>query len=343
MAVSPVRPRLKDIAAATGFSTNTVSLALRKSPLVTEETRRIIAHAAKELRYRPNEIAKSLVQRQTRSIGLVLTNIVNPILTQTAEAVEIALSRRGYALLLATSNNLLEQETRALEAFSGRQVDGVLIYPANHSELDHIVALRQLGVPVVLLASEGHAGIDAVSFRDRQGGYMATRHLLELGHRRIGVIDGGPLIGSGEKSDGYRQALAEYGIAFDPELLRLIPGYAPGTGYRGTEELMALPAPPTAVFGSNDTLAVGVLDWCVRHGFEVPRDISIVGFDNIDLSAYFSTPLTTVAYDPQAMARMAVERVLSLIEDDEGAVETSLRVIEPRMVIRKSTAPPAGR
>ena len=337
----PVRPRLKDIAAATGFSTNTVSLALRQSPLVTEETRKVIAEVARELRYRPNEIAKSLVQRQTRSIGLILTNILNPILTQTAEAVELALSRRGYALLLATSSTMVEQEKRALEGFSGRQVDGVLIYPAHHGQLDHIAGLRRLGVPVVLLATEGHAGIDVVSFRDREGAYMATRHLLELGHRRIGMLDGGKPAGSGEKSAGYSQALAESGIALDPQLLRPIGGYAPGFGYRGMDELMALQAPPTAVFASNDALAAGVLDWCSRNGRQVPGDISVVGFDNIELAAYFSTPLTTIAYDPQAMARMAVERLLSLIENGEQAAGRPQRqAVEPRIIIRESTAPP---
>jgi DNA-binding LacI/PurR family transcriptional regulator len=170
---------------------------------------------------------------------------------------------------------------------------------------------------------------------------MATRHLLELGHRRIGMLDGGKPAGSGEKSAGHSQALAEYGIALDPQLLRPIGGYAPGFGYRGMDELMALRAPPTAVFASNDALAAGVLDWCSRNGHQVPGDISVVGFDNIELAAYFSTPLTTIAYDPQAMARMAVERLLSLIENGEQAAGRPQRqAVEPRIIIRESTAPP---
>ena len=135
--------RLKDIADKTGFSTNTVSLALRESPRIPEQTRILIRQAANELNYLPNQIAKSLVSRETKTIGLVLTDITNPVLTRVAQAIEIALAERGYGTLFATSNNTLSEEISAVELFRARQVDGMLIYPTSHRRLDHLRPLRR--------------------------------------------------------------------------------------------------------------------------------------------------------------------------------------------------------
>src|SRR6478735_10568976 len=136
--------RLKDIADKTGFSTNTVSLALRQSPRIPQQTRDIIQRAASELNYLPNQIAKSLVSRETKTIGLVLTDITNPTLTHTAQAIEKALAERGYGTLFATSNNTLSEEIRAIEMVRARQVDGILIYPTGHRQLDHLRSLRRV-------------------------------------------------------------------------------------------------------------------------------------------------------------------------------------------------------
>jgi DNA-binding LacI/PurR family transcriptional regulator len=335
--MSPPRARLKDIAAMTGFSTNTVSLALRKSPLVTEDTRQLIEKAAEEMSYRPNEIAKSLVQRQTRTIGLVLTNIVNPILTQTAQAIETALADRGYSTLFATSTNDREHEIKAIEVFQGRQVDGILIYPTNHSQIDHIKKLRKFHLPVVLLASEPDGGFDVVSLKERLGAYKATRHLIELGHKRIGIIDSGYRVGNPEKLQGYLDALAEANIGRDDRLIVSESGYSPVLGHAGMEALMIAAEPPTAVFASNDAFAFGVLDWCIQHGLDVPGDISVIGFDNIEFSAYAATPLTTVSYDPKLLAQMAVDRLLFLIESGGPETEPLMQHVEPEITVRKST------
>src|SRR5690606_13503456 len=143
--------RLKDIADETGFSVNTVSLALRDSPRIPEETRATIRRTAEALNYLPNHIAKSLVNRETRTIGLVLTSITNPILTLVAQAIELRLAGRGYSTLFATSNGDHHEEKRVIEMLRSRQVDGMLIYPSSHRALDHIRRVRQAGQPVVLL------------------------------------------------------------------------------------------------------------------------------------------------------------------------------------------------
>lgn len=333
------RIRLKDIAAETGVSTNTVSLALRDSSLVAPETKAKIVEVARLSGYRPNEIAKSLVQRQSRTIGLLLTNIVNPTLTQTAQAAEMALTSCGYTTLFATSSNSVKNEIRALETFLARQVDGILIYPTNHSSLQHITALRGTRTPMVLMAGESPEGLDSVSLDERLGAHMLTNHLLELGHRRIGMIDSGTLLGNPDKVEGYRAALASGGIPFDDNLVRLKRGSSPHSGREGMAELIATAHRPTAVFCSNDMIAVGAMTACAEYSLEVPGDISIAGFDDIELAAFARPPLTSVKNDPKEFAERAVQRLLTLVESGEPQKALTQK-IRPSLILRQSTAAP---
>ena len=330
--------RLKDIADKTGFSTNTVSLALRQSPRIPMQTRDIIQRAAAELNYLPNQIAKSLVSRETKTIGLVLTDINNPVLTHTAQAIELALAARGYGTLFATSNNTLAEEVRAVEMVRARQVDGMLIYPTSHRQLEHLAVLRRANYPIVLLVADTDAGIDAVGMDERRGAYKATRHLIEVGHRRIAVIDGAnPQGGNGEKLEGYQQALAEAGIAFEPALHVDPRGNAVDRGYWAVDGIMSGRELPTAVFASNDSLALGALRWCLKHQIRVPEDIAIVGMDNIEFAEFAGVPLSSVNYAVETVTRMAVDRLMRLIAAGDQLPEPRITQIDPDLVIREST------
>ena len=329
--------RLKDIADKTGFSTNTVSLALRQSPRIPAQTRDLIQRTASELNYLPNHIAKSLVSRETRTIGLVLTDITNPALTQTAQAIEIALAERGYGTLFATSNNMLADEVRAIELFRARQVDGMLIYPTSHRKLDHIRPLRKANHPVVLLVGDPDSGLDAVCVDDRRGAYKATRHLIEVGHRRIGFIDSSNPLGNPEKREGYQQALRKGGIAFDPTLVVDPHGHATVQGYLSMDTMMNLRELPSAVFAANDSLAIGALSWCQKHDLRVPDDVAIIGFDNIEYAEYAAVPLSTVNYAVDVVTRMAVDRLMQLIAAGDQLPEPRVTLIDPELVIRDST------
>lgn len=332
--------RLKDIADKTGFSTNTVSLALRDSPRIPLQTRELIQATASALNYLPNQIAKSLVSRETKTIGLMLTYITNPILTHTAQAIEIALAARGYGTLIGISNNTLEEERRVLELFRSRQVDGMLIYPTSHRTLDHIRPLRQASYPIVLLVADPDAGVDAVCMDDRMGACKATRHLLGLGHRVIGLIDGGePPTGNPEKRDGYRQALAEAGVAFDRSLVVKPSALSPAGGFGAMEQLMALPVRPTAVLAATDALAIGALGWCRRHGVAVPADVAIMGYDNTEMAELVAVPLSSVNYDVETVTRLAVERLMRLIAAGDHLPDPEVTMIEPELVVRESTQP----
>jgi LacI family transcriptional regulator len=329
--------RLKDIADKTGFSTNTVSLALRESPRIPEPTRELIRKAAQELNYLPNQIAKSLVSRETKTIGLVITDITSPTLTHVAQAIELALAERGYGTLFATSNNNLDDEKRTIEMFRARQVDGMLIYPTGHRKLDHIRPLRRANYPIVLLVGDPDAGIDAVCMDERRGAYKATRHLIDVGHQRIGIIDGANPLGNTEKREGYQQALAEAGIAFDPDIWIDPRGHSVERGYWAVDELMSVRERPTAVFAVNDSLALGALSWSVKNGLRVPDDLAIAGFDNIEFAEYASVPVTSVNYAVEAVTRMAVDRLMSLIGAGDQLPEPRVTFIDPELVIREST------
>jgi LacI family transcriptional regulator len=336
-ALSKAIVRLKDIANKTGFSTNTVSLALRESPRIPEETRSLIRSAARELNYLPNHVAQSLVSRETRTVGLVLTDIMNPTLTQTAQAIEIALGEEGYGTLFATSNNTLSEEIKVVDMFRSRQVDGILIYPARHQNFEHLRPLRRANFPVVLLIADPNAGIDGVSVDDRSGGLKATRHLIGLGHRRIGFLDASHRNGNDEKLEGYQEALRQGGIPFDPTLVVPTNGHYATHGYFALDNLMSLPNRPTAVFSDNDSLALGALRWCHRHGVRVPDDLALMGYDNIEFTEFAEPPLSTVNYDVDAVARMAVDRVLRLIRSGDQLPEPRVTLIDPELVIRGST------
>ena len=329
--------RLSDVAARTGFSTNTVSLALRESSRIPLETRTKIQSVAAELGYFPNHVAKSLVNRETRTIGLVLTDVMNPVLTHTAQAVELALAERGYGTLFATSNNNFAEETKVVEMFRSRQVDGMLVYPARHRELAHLRPLRRANFPIVLLIADPSVGLDGVSVNDRSGALQATRYLIGRGHRRIGFLDASSRNGNLEKLEGYQQALAEAGLPPDPALIVQTDGDYSRHGYFALDLLMAGGTRPTAVLGDNDSIALGALSWCHKHNVRVPQDLAVMGFDNIPSSEFASPPLSTVNYDVEAVSRMAVDRLMRLITTDEPLPEPRVTMIDPELIIRGST------
>jgi LacI family transcriptional regulator len=328
--------RLKDIALATGFSANTVSLALRESRRIPKETRDLILAAARQLNYLPNRIAKSLVSRETKTIGLILTDIMNPTLTLAARSIERELAASGYTLMLAASDNVLDKEVAALDAFRSHQVDGILIYPTAHRQLDRIRPLRDAGYPLVLLVADPDAGIDVVGIDDRRGAYKAVKHLIGLGHRDIAFLDAARALGNREKHDGYALALGEAGIGLDQHLAIDPRGHQATEGYRALGELMGRRKRPTALFASNDSLAIGALRWCRDNRVAVPGDLALVGYDDIEASAYVEIPLTTVHYAADVVSDLAVKRLLTLVTAPGHLPEPQVTLIEPELVVRAS-------
>jgi len=329
--------RLKDIAALTGFSVNTVSLALRVSPRIPEETRTVILNAAAQMNYLPNQVAQSLVRRETRSIGLILTDLTNPVLTAVAQAIEVQLSKRGYTTLFATSNNTLSLEAQMIETIRARRADGLLIFPCSHRQLDHLRALRRRNYPVVLLVGDPDAGIDAVCMDERAGAFKGAAHLINNGHARIALVDGAATRGNTEKQDGFLNAHRHLGLAHDPRLMITPAGNSVAAGYWAMDDLVGRRLGVSAVFCSNDSLALGVLSYCTRNGLRVPEDIAIVGFDNIEFGEYAVTPLSTINYDVPRVTKLAIERVLDLIQCNGELPEARVTQVEPDLLVRESS------
>jgi LacI family transcriptional regulator len=271
------------------------------------------------------------------NVGLVLTEITNPILTATAQAIELLLAERGYGTLFATSNNNQADELRAVELFRSRQVDGMLIYPVSARSLDHVRPLRRANSPVVMLTGDPDGTIDAVCVDNRRGAYKATRHLIESGHRHIAIIDGGARHDNPDKLDGYRQALNEAGIEFDRALLIEPNENSLVGGYWAMDTLINAGKQPTAVFAATDSLAIGALRWCQKHGLNVPNDIAIMGFDNTMHAEYAAVPLSSVNYDVELVSRLAVERLMQLIAAGDQVPDPRTTLIDPDLVIREST------
>ncbi|MBU1306306.1 MAG: LacI family transcriptional regulator [Alphaproteobacteria bacterium] len=327
--------RLKDIAEHTGFSVNTVSLALRDSPRIPQETRSAIQAAAQALNYLPNHIAQSLVSRETRTIGLVLTDLGNPTLTHVAQAIELRLAAKGYSTLFASSNNDRDAEAKAIEIFRSRQVDGMLIYSRGHRDLDHIRQLRRANYPLVLLVGDIDADIDVVCIDERAGAHKAVRHLIDLGHTSIGMLDGADRFGNAEKREGYLRALSEAGLT--PAAIVDPGGFSSQHGYDAMSRLMAAPERVTAIFAVTDALALGALRWTQIKGLRVPQDVAIMGFDNIEFGQFAATPLSTINYEVEQVTTLAVDRLLVLIGSKDGLPPPIVTMIEPDLVVREST------
>jgi LacI family transcriptional regulator len=329
------RARLKDIAESTGFSVNTVSLALRASRRIPASTTATILSAAERLNYVPNRVARSLASRTSTTVGLVLTDIMNPTLTLTARDIERRLAQRGYSMMLAASDNDVGREKYAIETMRSHQVDGLLVYPAHHLDIGHIRKLRATGYPVVLLGGERAKGVDIVAIDDRRGAFKAVDHLARLGHRRIAFFDPAGPMGNREKLEGYLEALRQNGIKTAATLVADPHGHDSRSGYQAMGRAMARRSRPTALFAATDNLAIGALAWCRDNGVRVPDDLSIVGYDDTTAAAFAQSPLTTINYDTRSVGELAIERLFGITEAP-GAFAPKVNLIEPALVVRTS-------
>ncbi len=336
------RTRLKDIAEKTGFSINTVSVALRGGEKVPRSTRKIILDAARQLNYLPNALARSLASNNSRMVGVVLSHLLSPILAQCAQLIERRLEGRGYRMMLMAANGDHEREKIVVDALRAHQVEGILIYPSDLGRVEHLVSLRQAGFPVVLLSGTPGQAVDLVSVDDRTGMAKLTSHMIELGHRRIALVDVCQRNGDFRKLAGYQDALRAHGIPFDDALVVCPRGHnTAASGYEAAGALAGLNPKPTAVLGSSDPIAIGVMGWCRDHGIGVPVDLSVGGFDDIESAAYLSVPLTTVGYSASGVSEQAVARLMSLIEAGTDLPEPMTVLIDPGLVVRRSAQPPA--
>ncbi|NBZ90009.1 LacI family DNA-binding transcriptional regulator [Stagnihabitans tardus] len=331
------KPTLADIAAKTGYGVNTVSLALRGSTRISQAAREMIEKAAEELDYIPNATAKSLVTSRSHTVGMLVEYLTNPQPTAVATALQREMAARGYSVLFATSSTP-EQETAAIDMFRRHNVDGLLIYPVDHTSLDHLRRLRSRNFPVVMLVGARDTGLDAVGVDEFQASYDATTHLIALGHTRIGAL--GPLRDKPLKLEGFRHAHRVHGLALDEALMVEPVGFSMEAGFAAMETLAARNPGLTAVFASSDMFALGAMRWAKLKGLRVPEDLSVVGYDNIEFGAFSHTTLTSVRNDGATLAKAAADKLLALMEGGKPLPPPTLTLLPGELVIRESSSRP---
>jgi DNA-binding LacI/PurR family transcriptional regulator len=326
---------IKDIARMAGVSHSTVSRALRDSPLVNPKTTEEIRKIARELGYQPSAVARGLVTRRTYTIGVVVTTIADPFVSEVVIGIELAANDYGYSVILADSNADPVREQSVVHSFAERRVDGIVVTSSRVGAL-YTGVLAQMNAPIVLINNQ-HPGqfVHSVMIDNVQGSREATAHLIGLGHRRIAYI--GDRYGhqsDTERLTGYQEALAQAGVPLRAELV--VNGDSkPEAAILAMEALLALPDPPTAVFCYNDMTALGVLRAAHVQGVKVPEDLSIVGFDDLFLATYTQPQLTTVRQPMQRMGRMAMESLLRLMSGEASGEAVK---VPAELIVRESTA-----
>jgi DNA-binding LacI/PurR family transcriptional regulator len=314
------RPTMRDVASAAGVSVMTVSRVVNGDGGVAPETAARVEQAVLQLGYRRNDIARHLRQKgqATRTIGLVVDDLANPFYSVLARAVEDEAYRRGYLVLVGSTNDDPRREREVVTAFSARQVDGLILVPTSGNQA-FLAAQLKLGVPMVC-ADRVLRGldVDTVAVDNRDGARRAVAHLIAHGHRRVAYLgDQRGIWTLRERYAGYREALADGGVPPDPHLVRHgLRNRADAAAAVG--DLMRLADPPTAVFGSNDLITMGAIDGLAT----VDRPVAMVGFDDFPLADKLSPPVTVVSQDPGTIGATAAQLLFSRIDGNAGPVRS---------------------
>lgn len=330
---------MTDVARRAGVSPATVSRVLNGNVNVAEATRKKVLKAVEELNYRPNRLASALVTKKTRALGLLLPDVSNPFFAEVARAVEREAARMGYSVFVCNTDDRPEVEERSLSDLRQRGVDGIVAAPSLEGSTS-IAGALEAGYPICFLARDVPTlAVTCVKVDDFRGGYLAARHLIELGHRRIAMVSEPENVPSApDRVRGYRHALSEAGI----EGAGLVLAAGETSIRAGIDAAGGLLGPdrPTAVFCANDILAIGVMHGLRREGVEAPRDVSLVGFDGTVLASVVDPTLTTVAQPIDQMAKAAVQAVVAEIDGEREG--TQRIVFQPALRQGRSTGPAPG-
>lgn len=334
--------RLKDIAARAGVSTMTVSKCLRDAPDIAAATKARVGLLAKQMGYMPDIAAQGLRNRTSKLFGLVISAATNPIFARIVMALEERAYQMGYNVMFAHTLNQPEREEVCIRHFLSRRVEGLFVSPVyrlSPSAPIYQELLRQK-TPTVIL---GHRGPFCSQFAnvetdDLQASFIATKHLLDLGHRRIACFTGQPASPDAqERYEGYRRALREAQIEPDDTLV-FNAGSTIEEGEKAALQMLNESPQATAILAVNDLVAIGAASVLLQQGLKIPQDMSIVGFGNILLSEHFRVPLTTIHQPKLRLGTAAMDSMVKLLRGER--VES--KRLSAEIIIRASTAPPPG-
>jgi len=328
---------MKQVAERAGVSTTTVSHVLNNTRVVSEDVQERVRAAMKDLRYIPSAVARSLKGDKTHTIGMMIPNNTNPYFAELIQGIEDASFKQGYNVILCNAYDDTRKQTAYLQVLMEKRIDG-LILVASGADAELSARLQHLPIPTVLVDREV-PGVEAdfVEADHEEGGYLATRYLIELGHRDIACVSGPiDLPPSRARVEGYLRALKEAGLRFRLDYL-VRSDFTSEGGYQGFSQLLALPKPPSAIFASNDLMAIGGICAASARGVRVPDQLSVLGYDDIALASFTTPPLTTVAQPKYEMGELTARLLLERV----GGQNDSLRreLLHTRLVVRQSTSP----
>ncbi|MDD1004238.1 MULTISPECIES: LacI family DNA-binding transcriptional regulator [Pseudomonas] len=330
---------IKDVAALAGISYTTVSHVVNNTRPVSQEVRLKVEAAIKSLDYVPSAVARSLKAKTTATIGLLVPNSLNPYFAELARGIEDYCERNGYCVILCNSDDNPDKQRSYLRVLLEKRIDGLIVASAG-GDSGLAQGLAGVKTPMVIV-DRGLDGVDAdlVRIDHEYGAYLATRHLLELGHRDIATI-GGPASTSVAQMRlaGYCRALKEAGVEVRQE--RMLESDFTSTGGYNAAAALLESNPPSAIFAGNDMIGIGVLRAAAERNVRVPSELSVIGFDDIQMSRYVYPALTTVGQSILQLGEMAAEVLLRRIASPN--LGTDQRIVTPSIVLRESTAPLSG-
>jgi LacI family transcriptional regulator len=336
------RPTIKDVAREARCSLSTVSLVVNNTGYVSKETRERVVKVVKDLGYHVTRSARGLASKTSGNIGFVLRDDhfdqAEPFYTRVFLGAEFAAGQRGFYVLLSTVNQKFREPEGIPRFLLERNVDGLII--AGRVPMPFLTSVSRFNIPIVLVDFEvKRKRSSAVLIDNRAGAHAAVRHLVSLGHKRIAFVCGDinhPSLA--ERLEGYRETLAEHGIA---ELAGLVDTTESDSrianGANAMARILRQQQLPTAVFAGNDAMAIGCIQEIQRAGLTIPEDISVVGFDDVELSALMHPPLTTVRVFKEELGRLAIETLVQIITEESSTVIT--KHVPAELVVRGSTAP----
>lgn len=330
------RPTIHDVAARAGVSKSLVSRVFADSPRVSERRRRAVLDAARELGYRPNAAARTLVRQRSHTVGILVSDLHNLFLPEVATNLDAVLEARGYTTFVVAGKHRRDTEEAALSRLLELRVDGI-VSAATHLGGGALRDAARSTAVVNLTRSPRVPHVDSVVGDDRRGAALAVEHLHALGHRRIAMIADTEERAGADRIRGYRSAMAAAGCARE---CRVLPGgFTEAGGHRAAAELLdeRLSRRPTAVFVASDLAALGVLDAAVERGVAVPGEISVVGYDNTPMAALRHIGLSSVDQSADEIGRRAAEALLDRIADPERRARRD--VIAPTLVARATSGP----
>ncbi|MBI4893284.1 MAG: LacI family DNA-binding transcriptional regulator [Acidobacteria bacterium] len=329
---------IREVAQRAKVSVGTVSNVLAGSESVRPELRRRVEQAMRELDYQPNEIARSLKTRQTKTLGAVVSDLTNPFYPMLLRGAEDAALARGYLLFILNTDDRAELEQRALSLLRARKVDGILLVTTPGSDVESTLGPGFVPPVVFVDRTPSSPTADYIVTDNRRGARMCTNHLVSRGHRRIGFVSGSTELSTGrERLDGYLEVLRQAGIEPNPVFtrhgeFRLEPAY------RITKELLLESSPPTAIFAANSLTGLGALKAIHELGLRCPQDISLAVFDDVPFADVIQPRLTSIAQPAYEMGRLGAEVLIARIEEKERSAPKRIE-LAPELNVRESTGP----